>query len=374
MEKLEILKIFLKNGLQVNKRGLEYLFTKNLNQDNLLKLINQLKNENKSIIDQEDIEKTEPFTEIQPILLKTHTPLPETISIEDVIQDKLKTYEAVRGFLGNRWELVNTLSINKINKNIKSLSLIAEITKLDKAGKTATLQDNTGIITASIKNLEDNQISQMNEGDVLSFVCENGSILDIKKIVNPDISLFKTKTLSRKNEAIFLFYSLSKTITESIENTILKETSKYDKVYIFDLEDKVKTNNKILKQIPENTTLTIISTKAGNNAIQKIGLLSIDDITLLICHKDIFTTTDNPANLMINLLKKRTINYQKIDDTPILPFIIDPVPDIFVTNLGGDIKTNYKNTILLSIDKVSKGNIFWLIDLGTYECLKISLK
>jgi len=362
MDKEAILKTVLNHKLQINNESLNYIYNNYYSEDKLLNLINFTKTRKSYIITLNIINEFEnelKKMEIQPILVKESIPLPEKISIEELIQDKILTYEKVKDLLRNRWELINITSINKITKNTKKFSLIAEVIDFDKNNKIIELQDNTKLLKASVSDLNENLLSLVEKGDILGFVCENNGNIKITNIIFPDIPLFKASKTQVNNSALIFSYGLFE--SEDILNKLIEKVSKeYNFFHIFDFEDSL-----LIKKELKNVTII--------QNTEKVKLFSIFNFNVLLSHQSIFSPNKPIINQMINFLKKRIIYYHKINNIQFLPFIIDIVPDFFVTNGGNNIQYNYKNTILLSIDKILKENIFYIIDLNKQECLKMDL-
>lgn len=373
MEKQRIVELFLKNKMQIDRESLGYIIERRLAGDFLEEMAECLKKEGKYLIGTADIKKYEgarPSNE-EIMLLKRHVPLPESISMDDIIQDRIRTYETVRKLLSYRWELTNMTSINKISGSVERFSLIGEVVEADSANKTMVLQDNTGVVTVSVKNLEDPQISQASVGDIVGVVCENNGRTSAAKVVYPDIPLFKDRKTPKERAAAAFVCGLSASNQKKQFDDMIEGAAKnYKRIYVFDFEEGLCDG-----PVYEHGKAVIISDDETERegSVGKAALLSISGVNLLACHKSIFPGTETPKNLMTSVLKKRIINYQKIAGMPISPLVIDPTPDIFVTNMGGNQQSNYKNTVLLSIGGLGEENMFWLIDLQTYECLKIPL-
>ncbi len=370
MDKEEILMLFMNSKLQLDRESLQYIYDNQPSKEMLSEIMEKVRKDGKLTVALKDIADHKPAERIR--IIRTHIPIPPEISVDDVIQDRIRTYDAIRTILQYRLDLVNIISINKINENVKKFSLIAEIVDLDNRSKSATLQDNTGTLNVSLYNLEESKLEQIGKSDILGFLCENDRSVKVMNIVNPDIPLFKDRKKPGKSTGMLFFNNLSKILKKySTEDIISNLPKKYDRLYIFGFEDPAAKMPST--ELPPNTYLATITNSGTKDVIEKVALVSTEGANLLLLHKDTISPKESPANQMTGLLKKRIIAYQKIKDTPVLPFIIDPVPDIFVSNLGGDSQSNYKNTVLLSIGENSEENIFWLIDLESYESLKVKL-
>src|SRR3989344_3677499 len=343
MKEKDILSKVINKGLQINRDSIKYIHENNLTEDILYEIIKQAEQYDKLTIDLEDVKKIDKKAQKEnqsPILIQENPQLQDNITIDEIIQDKLNTYDSMRNILQNRWELTNIISINKIGQNVKIFSLIAEIISIDNKHQLLTLQDNTGTIDVSTYGLDEEQLKILELNDVIGFLCENENVIRITKIITPDIPLFKNRKLPDKKTAVIFS---NKNSEDAIQNVLKNHKDKYEKSYILTID------------------------------ADKIALFSVDGTTILVCGQKFFPNNENPIQTMTNFLKKRMINYKKINDVAISPFIINPAPDIFVSNAGKNEKSIYKNTILISIDENAKENICWLIDLQTYESLKISL-
>ncbi len=371
MDGQEALELFLKNGLQLDKESLAYIAEKGFDGQFLSGLIESIQKEGKYVVGVEQVRlfESQRGTEKNPIIvLKKPEPLPESISLDDILEDKAATYDAVRGLLRQRWELVNTTSVNKITRNSTKFSLIAEVVGVERASKLMMLQDNTGAVSVSCAGIEDGQLAQIGVGDVLGFVCENGSPIKAEKIVAPDMPLFKERNKS-VGKAVLVFISHigdRKEVLGGVIKTIREKTGKaYERAYVFDLEQgSCRMVKPVSEPTPEDTTQPIYSP----------ALLMIENAKVLLCGGGALPATDAPIASMTTLLRKRMIGYRRFGSVSLSPLVIDPAPDIFVTDLGGSQQANYKNTVLISLDDFGKDGIAWTVDLETYECLKVNLE
>jgi hypothetical protein len=191
--------------------------------------------------------------------------------------------------------------------------------------------------------------------DVLGFICEKNSRINIKNIVFPDIPLRRNvKTLNEEKKMIF---------TEKITENILKYCEKEKtQCYIFTFSQHAEkgepTQNQKIVHIDNNPTTAMISKNfliflfAGSFLKKAMNDRKVDDF-------------------LISLLKKRYLNATNIFDNNFInnAFVLETVPDIIVVQgLGEAIQTNYKGVTLLTLSE----NTSWIINLKTREIIKLN--
>jgi len=276
----------------------------NIDEDTFYRLVEGLKKENLFLITNEIIKKIL----VRDVSIIKEFSQTKKFTIQDFVKNLNEKYNILQNILLKRVELADLISINKISSgNASVIGFIKE--KNEKAENFAVeLEDPTGSIQTLIpKTLGE----KLNVDDVVAVSGRiNNKILFADKLVYPDVPL---KPVSYTKETVTIAF--------------LDEEKDYDANYVF-FKDKIKDNIK-------NKTYTI----------NIPSLVEIQGILILVLFD--FEPMD--------AIKKRCASIENID------FIIDPSPDIILTNK--DVNTNYKGITIVSLNKI--------IDLKTREIQNI---
>lgn len=318
MDRQDIIKKLLENGIQVNTNVIQLLMENPITLDKILsnpstpKIITE--NFIKNLIDEPSIIKS---------LIN-----PKQIKTDDLYKSTKYKFEFLKRIIEENNNLENLISINKISDKVKTFSIIGMVSELN---SYTTLEDNTG--TA---NFEQTDKHPLIEDEIIGVACEysNGTNI-IKKITHPDIPL-------------------KKTITKSTKERYIRFTKSNDK-------------------IQENTTILLLEKdQIQLYPIKKIYPIPIyiesDNLKIFICNGSYlskfndkwgFTTEDT----IKTLLQKRDMNpnSNNIDNI----YLLDIIPDVIVFNdCNESINTTYKGITILTLDKT---NIDWTINTKTRE-------
>jgi DNA polymerase II small subunit/DNA polymerase delta subunit B len=232
---------------------------------------------------------------------------------------------------------------------------------------------------------------------VIGITCEKNEGIEATSIIWPDIPL--KRDLIKTEKDVFCLFISDMHIDDqnfnkqSYEKFIkwLNETN-YEKMHIFilsNISQDLKQTEDFLETISKYPTIYV---KANSEGAPEFDGMILEDnsnitiengINLLLStgktiHKYIHLWPDQPPEqVMLNLLKKRHLNptMENIQESIVSEnqFIIDPVPDIFVS--GGFHKSgilNYKGTTLLSNSNFVIEPMLWLVNLRTRETLKLN--
>ncbi|MFH8108797.1 MAG: hypothetical protein QXY24_03590 [Candidatus Aenigmatarchaeota archaeon] len=384
MDKREIVEFFMKKGIILKPDVLEYLVNK--------------KGEIKQILEKIDnVEKIPPLISIEflkNLLEEKKVDVEEVkkeildkkiISVDDVSSVLIQRYEKIKSFFTFRMDLVNLISINKINEKMKKFSLIVMVREIDEMENKIVVEDLTGEIIFHVKNK--GIMDYLIEDEVVGVVCErNDGRIEVVNILWPDIPL--KRNIGKLEEDVFCLFCNFTIFEENYEKILdkLKEMS-FDKLSIFlfsDVDVNEKYIDKFKSFLPFNSSLILIT---KNRNFKEEDVLSFSPPVFLRLEKKInlLLSTGNDLEfykskwgkgdlVMLNLLKKRHLN--PIFKTQNLAlennFIIDPIPDIFVVGpFDSPFVLNYKGTTLISCGTSEK--IFWIVNLKTRENLKIDL-
>jgi hypothetical protein len=264
-----------------------------LNEEELYKLIEGLKEKNVFIVSEETVKSI--LAEEVRILKKFEKN--EKFTIQDFVKNLNKRYSFLQDILMKKIELSNIVSINKCSSgNVSVIGLIKE--KEEKEDSyVVSLEDTTGEIQAIISKKFGEKLAL---DDVIAASGRiNNKILFVDKILLPDVSL---RPVNYSKESVKIAFLSSK-----------KEAKADYLVYKNRVEDKIK-----------NKTYEIT-----NPCIFKINNVVI----LLVFGFD-----------PLDVLKKRYVNIENND------FLIEPSPDIVFTDQ--EINTNYKGISIVSKDKI----------------------
>jgi hypothetical protein len=346
MEKSDILRLFLEKGYQVDVETLNF-FAKNEKQ--LKKFIEEIES------------KTVPLTitkEFVDLILESDVEINviqaerKTITAEDLAKILFNKYSIIKKILVTHLDLVNLLSVSKITDKTKVFSLIGIVREIDATAGMIIVADDTGEINLKI---DQKLLNDILVNDVLGFICEKNSRINVKNIVFPDIPLRRNvKTLNEEKKVIF---------TEKITENVLKYCEKEKtQCYIFTFsqhaDEGEPTQNQKIIHIGDSPTNAIISKNfsiflfSGSFLKKAMNDRKVDDF-------------------LITLLKKRYLNATNIFESNFInnAFILENVPDIIVVQgLGEAMQTNYKGVTLLTLSE----NTSWIINLKTREIIKLN--
>jgi len=380
MEKKELMEIFLKKDLIVDLESLEY-FLKNPEQVEIF--LREIEGKKvPSIIKIDFVKAILGSREIKIKEIKKKVSENKTFSVNDITQILIERYERIKSFFSYRMDIVNLISINKINEKTKKFSLIVMIKEVDRKNKTAVVEDLTGETLVFLPN---NVLNFVVQDEVVGLVCEkNNDKIEVLNVLWPDIPL--NRKIASLDEDIYCVF-ISKKVLEENMKKFLKEISKVKceglLIFLFSEEYDEKNIENLKMDLPFNSKLIFIK-KGNSESDEKIftapAFLSVEDkVKILICDGNIFSSYkgilgEKTEEIMLNLLKKRhldpmfSIEKIRFEDR----LIIDPVPDIFVSfDFGTSGLINYKGTTIISCGSSEK--MFWIVNLKSRESLKIDL-
>jgi len=346
MEKSDILRLFLEKGYQVDVETLNF-FAKNEKQ--LKKFIEEIENKTAPLTITKDFVDLTLESDVE---INVSQAEKKTVTAEDLAKILFNKYNIIKKILVAHLDLVNLLSVSKITEKTKVFSLIGIVREIDTTTGTITVADDTGEI-----NLKTDQkiLNDILVNDVLGFICEKNSRINIKNIVFPDIPLRRNvKTLNEEKKVIF---------TEKISENVLHYCEKEKtQCYIFTFsqhaEEGEPTQNQKIVHIDNNPTTAMISKNfliflfAGSFLKKAMNDRKVDDF-------------------LISLLKKRYLNATSIFGNNFInnAFVLENVPDIIVVQgLGEAMQANYKGVTLLTLSE----NTSWIINLKTREIIKLN--
>ncbi|MBI1978588.1 MAG: hypothetical protein HYS62_00835 [Candidatus Aenigmarchaeota archaeon] len=348
MEKNDILKEFLNQGLQVDSAALDILM------DNKKLFEEVLKIGGKGLP-----------TVITKEFLSSLSPAHEKISVEKLSEIVKYRYMFIKKLLLDKMS-GNVISINKISEKTKDFSVIGLVSTRN---GNITLEDATG---KDNFKADDESSKNIVEDEVVGLICSRKDGTNhINEIIFPDIPLRRSFTkgeLARK--AIFISGTLDKNTYDKLVDKIKIEHN----ATVFILGGTIPEGE--LKKFTSNTPYTthVYTSTLQNHPVS----VEIDTVKLLFLnghdldyYRKIWTDFDT---LIINLLKKRnfhpTITPQSYDNR----FLVETVPDIIIITDAEDTRDlNYKGTTILTMESIDKKPIYWLINLQTRETFKTVL-
>jgi len=346
MDKSTVLKTFLEKGYQIDSETLNFFskddvaFKKFLLEMETKKLPSTITKEVVDTLLQNDLEIFEAKLEKKPI------------TAEDISKILLDRFSIIKKILITHLDLVNLISISKINQKTKRFSLIGVVTYVDPQSDLVIIADDTGETNLHV---DKKSLDEISVNDVLGFVCEINDSIYVKTVVFPDVPLRRnTKTLTEEKSAVFV-----NKITEDVINWINKQKMQ---VYLFTF-----THPEILNDVSEQTKIVFVGEGPTFVTLLKMFSLFLFEGSFLknvLLNKKI-------DDFLITLFKKRYFNSTLTFDKYLInnAFVLGDVPDIIVINgLNEAIQTNYKGTTLLTVDE----NTSWIINLKTREIIKLS--
>lgn len=195
MEKSDILRSFLEKGYQIDVETLNF-FAKNEKQ--MKKFLEEIENKTAPLTITKDFVDLTLESDVE---INVSQAEKKTITAEDLAKILFNKYNIIKKILVAHLDLVNLLSVSKITDKTKVFSLIGIVREIDATTGMIIVADDTGEINLKIdqKILNDILIN-----DVLGFVCEKNSRINIKNIVFPDIPLRRNvKTLNEEKKTDF---------------------------------------------------------------------------------------------------------------------------------------------------------------------------
>jgi DNA polymerase II small subunit/DNA polymerase delta subunit B len=393
MERQEILKEFLSRGSQLDTKSLEFFYQNPSELDNFFEKTKSITLP--SII---SLEFVQSFSE-KDIIKINNKPAERLakISTDDFVHFLNRRYELINSFFANRLELVNLISINKISPTSKNFSLIVMVKEKDEHNRLLTVEDQTGSIEVLLNKLDQETFKKIVLDETIGITCEKNETIEATSIIWPDVPL--KRDFVRTEEDVFcLFISDMHLDDPNFNNQSYEKfmawfnNTKYEKMYAFvlgNISKDPRQTSEFLKKMSKYTTVYIKtdseqSPTFDGTILEDNSNITIENgINLLLStgaaiHKYKHMWPDiPPEQVMLNLLKKRNLNptIENIQESISSEnrFLIDPIPDIFVS--GGFHKPgllNYKGTIILSNSNFLEEPMFWLVNLKSRETLKLN--
>ena len=391
MKKEQIVDIFLKKGMSIDSKGLDYFYEKPEQIDIFLEKVKELK-ETPATVGVELIKNILVKFPIEIEEIKTQISAKKIISVDDVSRTLVERYEKIKKIFSTRLDLVNPVSINKINPKTKRFSLVVMVKEKDEKNKTLVVEDLTGEMTIDGGNIDFDLILP---DEVLGLVCEGNGEIKAVSLLWPDIPM--KRDIPKTEEGIFCIFLSNLHLEQDFDGKtqkILKEIQQlnYKQLLVFlfsESSNDKKTLENFIKKLPSDSRVIIIQKSTESLGVENAicfsspALLNIDKkIRILLCDGEMFSTYKNiwvskkSEEIMLNLLKKRhldpifALEKALIEDQ----LIIDTVPDIFVSGkFNSPGMMNYKGTTIISCGSFSTEPVYWIVNLGTRECIKANL-
>jgi len=358
MEKQEILRKFLERGLQLDYQALDYFFK---NQNKIDIFFQKISLEEKpTILSNEYIlsilEEGEEDIEIIKKPEKTKT----TLSIDDITKIVNKRYSFLKKILSSRLDLINPISLNKINPKLKHFSSIIMVKEKFDDERAILGEDETGEHKFFFENVK--EFNQILLDDTVGVVCETSGRTVIKSVMWPDIQMKRNinKTSNEVNIAI-IAHNFDATLAEKIQE------KRSDLKYIIFVSDDGTITYSNKNKATINLPCMVKIQKA-------IAILFSDSKILAKYHE----FKNNQQIFLISLLKRRCINptfsfaNESFENDP---YLIDVVPDIFVVfGTESNNNNNYKGTTILTLSGFDIDQKFWTVNLKTRECINLRVE
>ncbi len=394
MESLEIIKIFINKGFQLDKKALDYLSS---NPDTINNLLTRLESmEQKPFIVNLDIVQSAE-TKAGVSVIKKFTEGRKPKSVQEVTQFFFNRYQKFIELFSNRLEMVNLISINKVTDKTKKFSVVGLVREKSESDNSILVEDFTGETTLIFSD-GDRRFDEANTDDVLGFVCENDNGANsVKNIVYPDVPVKKDTARTNENITCYFFPDLhidAENFDEERYKLMLKEVHSDSGTKIIFVLGGISLNkeqiSKVISDLPKDASKVIMVSsedadfEIGSNTL-KIGdpcVVGIGPVKIFVSHGNLFEKYINdsgklPAETLLGLVRKRHLNPRFEPDKKIYdedPYFLDTIPDIFaIGHFHKPGLVNYKGVTVLSTGSLSENPIFWKINLRTRENLKIDL-
>jgi DNA polymerase II small subunit/DNA polymerase delta subunit B len=310
MEKIEILKYFLKEGIQLTPEALDFIIN---NQDTIDKIINYTKQKNLLLIDERVLLEIEELNKTQEIKIL----YPEEISsfsIEDVLRMYKERFEFLSRVIQENHLISNLTSIHKAKKmrNGESVTLIGMVK--DKTNYTILLEDSTSYETIQ---LDPTVVNELFFDDVIGILVKKEEEKYIgDKILLPSLSFFR--------------------VSKDIKNDII--ISNLDNL-------EIKFNNKLISLQPKE----IIRVYVYN-----LRIFLVDFKIIEYYRKG----NKNELDVLISLIERRHLNPSFFICKKIYKkdfYLLDEIPDfIVILNSKEAIYKAYKGINIFFLPKYKK--------------------
>jgi len=379
MDKSKIVKLFLKNGYQLDKPSLEFFLNDQSEIQPFLSILEKSK-EKPKIITLELIKKllktSENFQVIRDFRITR-----KQYEVEDYVSLLDKRYENYKKLLIGKLRLVNPISISKISSKTKKFSLIVLVREKDESNHSLVVEDVTGKITVNFSDELLEEFKLVLHDEVIGLVCENGENITVKKVIWPDIPI--RRSLNRTSfdvKCLFISFLGNKESKNSFQKFLdWLEKTKTENLFIFILGEIPKNYLKNVKSLTKGKVF-IVSNDNYEEKLNDPVLVKIGKVHLFISSGELFRAykriwNKNETEICFNLIKKRhlkpTIELNQpvdVDD----PYFLGIIPDIFVCGYSDKPESiNYKGVTILSTGSFSSSPIFWLVNLKTRELFKL---
>ena len=393
MEQQEIVKLFLNKGFQLDSPSLDF-FSQDPNK--ITFFLEEIgKSAAKPSTITLDVVKSALRGKTQIQVLKVFPQEQKKVTTEKAIQFFIDRYEKIKKILNGRLDLINLVSINKINSKSKKFSIIAMVKEKIPGTNSLVVEDMTGELVACFQEKNLSLLDQTVLDEVIGLVCEaGGDGIVVSNIIWPDIPL-KRDVTQAKEDVFCLFISDLHMDSEKFNHESYKKflswlnQVKYDNFYIFVLggvSSKISDMKDFFSKLPEKSERIFLRGEDDPEFSDMLNitdpsLIKIDNITLLLSHGGFLEKYSKiwpnlqPEKIMLNLLKKRHIDPVFDSCTKIFDqdyFVLDTVPDIFASgHLHSPGILNYKSTTIISNGSFLTQPIFWIINLRTRETFKL---
>jgi len=283
MEKIEILKSFLQDGIQITPKALELIVN---NQEIIDKIKNYAKQKNLILIDENvflEFEKIEKQPEIKILY-------PEEIfnfTIDDVLKTLKKRFEFLSKTIQENHHISNLTSIHKAKKLKKGEEATVIGMIKDKTTYTIVIEDFTGYETIQ---LDARIVEKLFFDDIIAVNIKKEEEKFVgDKILFPSLSFFR-KTINLKKELI-----ITNSEIKFDDKIVLLKPSEIIRVYIEDYK-LFLINSRVIKSYKQ---------KNGNDVEVLISLIERRHLnpSFFICKKlykkDLFLLDEIPDSIVV---------------------------------------------------------------------------
>lgn len=353
MEKQELLRLFLGKGLQLDYESLEYFFQ---NQQKINVFLEKISlKEKPAIITQQYVFSimNEESNELE--IVKTPVKIKKNVSVEDVTKILNTRYSVLKKILTSRLDLVNPISINKINPKLKHFSAIIMIKEKFDDEIEITGEDETGEFRFFFTRRED--FDQVRKDDVIGVICENEGRTTIKTIIWPDLQMTRkiNKTVNDVRVAV-----ASTGFDSQLGKEIFEKKKDLNYLIFVDNDGKATCLNKSVTAAEYPCFIKI----------EKNIMFLIANLRFLRESGDV---KENQNEIILFMLKRRNLKPTFALNNDVFkedPYLIDTVPDVFImAGAKSNSSVNYKGTTIITVSDFKADRKIWVINLKTREAI-----
>jgi DNA polymerase II small subunit/DNA polymerase delta subunit B len=353
MDEEDVVRLFLKNGFQLSKSALPLVLT---NTKQIIRGLKKLK-PRPFIVTKQHIKKIldEMKTlapQIKPI--KKFEISEKPIDIEEYVRLLHSYYNKIKTILVKRMSMEKLVSINKITPKTTTFSIIGFVRKKD--GDNILVEDPSGEINVYFKEELRHELKEIHLDDVIGIKCKKvkGKCF-VKKVFFPDIPLSREVKKTENNVKISILTNPSELNMKSYRELLNFLSLTNPSIFLFEKNP----TKKLLKDLSQFNLLQFDSSSTPT-----IFQLNTVKILVLPAHSMKIPEGDDPLDFLVSILRRRRLTFIPGLESYCLDekFVLDEIPDLVISNVGGSGFKNYKGTTIVMNSNPKK---IYTVDLKT---------